>query len=245
MKKNWFFSVQSNIYKSIGYYGNYENIQNQLRVLKSRDLVRATLNKLDFDVSYHIVGRIRTTEALSGVPFKVTGVCNNSQMYEKEIFIEFLQKDYYLVRYEVGGINKELKGKFGVKLTNEDLSFVLTNQFDFTEEFLNKIRAVNYYFSFHHQENLVNKYTAAIQTTNIENTSIIEITVEDIINEKAILFLDTLSRVYVEQTVYSKYSISERTIYSIQQQLDTVTNILGGIEDTLQLFVLHRNYKDH
>src|ERR1041385_8980282 len=41
---------------------------NEIRVIKSQDLIERSLNKLDFDVSYFLVGRFKTTEVYSGVP---------------------------------------------------------------------------------------------------------------------------------------------------------------------------------
>ncbi|MBK7238905.1 MAG: hypothetical protein IPI00_01725 [Flavobacteriales bacterium] len=61
------YDYQSSVYKSLGYTGVYGDIVNQRRVLTSYDLVDATLDKLDFDVSYFIVGRFKTSQ-VHGTP---------------------------------------------------------------------------------------------------------------------------------------------------------------------------------
>ncbi|MEM9051614.1 MAG: Wzz/FepE/Etk N-terminal domain-containing protein, partial [Bacteroidota bacterium] len=57
------YEYQSQIYQNLTGYGSGVNqITNQIRVLQSYDLISNTLDKLDFQVSYYIVGRVKTTE---------------------------------------------------------------------------------------------------------------------------------------------------------------------------------------
>ncbi len=66
LKDNEVYDYQSQMYKSLGYVQSYSDIVNQKRVITSYDLIDATLDKLDFDISYFIVGRFKTTQGCMG-----------------------------------------------------------------------------------------------------------------------------------------------------------------------------------
>lgn len=56
------YNYQSSIYKNVGYL--YTDISNQIRVLKSYDLIEKVVRKLDLNVSYYIVGRLKNTRSI-------------------------------------------------------------------------------------------------------------------------------------------------------------------------------------
>ena len=62
LKSNDSYNYQSKIYSSVGYYSVLQDINNQKRAIKSKDLIGRVIDKLDFNVSYFIVGRIRTAQ---------------------------------------------------------------------------------------------------------------------------------------------------------------------------------------
>src|SRR5690348_7941343 len=68
LKSNETYDYQNPLYKGLGYYGVYGDVTNQFRILQSHDLIYESLQKLKFDVSYYIVGRLKTTELYSAVP---------------------------------------------------------------------------------------------------------------------------------------------------------------------------------
>jgi len=52
-------------------YSSYEETANQIRVIKSSNLLEEVVKKLNLNVSYYIQGRIKTSEVFKNVPFKV------------------------------------------------------------------------------------------------------------------------------------------------------------------------------
>jgi len=62
LKQGEIYDYQNPLYKGLGYYGVYGDISNQIRVLQSHDLIQKAIEKLNFKISYYIIGRIKTTE---------------------------------------------------------------------------------------------------------------------------------------------------------------------------------------
>ncbi|MBK8338971.1 MAG: hypothetical protein IPK99_02680 [Flavobacteriales bacterium] len=82
----------------------------------------------------------------------------------------------------------------------------------------------------------MNKYKSSMTVENLEYTTILEITVEDEIAARAKMFLDSLSRVYIDYTQQSEIDINQNTLRYIDKQLDEVTLILNDFEDELQRY---------
>ena len=93
------YDYQNQIYKGIGYYQSYQDNANQIRVLTSNDLIGDVLSKLKFDVSYYIVGRLKTTEVYEGVPFEISVKMLNQNLYEKEIKFKIIDEFKYELSY--------------------------------------------------------------------------------------------------------------------------------------------------
>ena len=79
--------IQSNLVGN-SYYDLYQDMTNQRRVLGSYDMIEAALKKLDFNIAYFIVGRIKTTEVFDYVPFKVSSDLYGANCYRSEFFIQ-------------------------------------------------------------------------------------------------------------------------------------------------------------
>ncbi len=48
-----------------------KNIENEIEILRSHSLLAKTLNELEFDVSYYLVGDVKVSEAYKDSPFRV------------------------------------------------------------------------------------------------------------------------------------------------------------------------------
>ena len=66
-------------------YGTYVDNLNEKRIVQSYDLANKVVDKLldRIQVSYFIVGKVRTTEQFKGLPFKVNVNSVNPNFFEK------------------------------------------------------------------------------------------------------------------------------------------------------------------
>lgn len=218
-------------------YKDYSENYNAMRVIKSYDLIKKTVDKLDLDVSYYIKGRIRTKEIYDDIPFKISFKAINPMLYSQFIEFKILNVSKYSLKYKLGENEITQEGYFNKALITKDLSLVVTKSSAIQANTENQIKEVDYQIQFHNRSSLVRKYQQSIMVEIPEYSGIVQVTVEDIIPKRAITFLDTLGKVYIDITLNSKLDINSRTLTYIEKQLEELTQMMTSIEDRLQ------NYK--
>lgn len=230
------YDYQTQVYKSIGYVGIYSDMVNQKRVLTSYDMVNNTLDKLDFDVSYYIVGRYRVTQHYGTLPFVVEMQPLNLKLYDRPIDLRIVDLNHYEVSYERGG--EVVKKRFRFEREERDPDFILkVKRLPYiNEKSIDELTGVDYQFIRHNRSRLVSRYVKSLNVLNQDFTSILEVTVEDEVAQRAQRFLDSLSATYISYTLQSEFDINENTLNYIDRQLDEVTVILEQHEDEMQQY---------
>ena len=246
LKDREVFNYQSQIYQNIGYIAAYGDIVNQKRVLTSYDMIDQTLDKLDFDVSYYLLGRLKTTEQYHELPFEVDAVLLDKSLYEKPIDLKIVDAETFTISYDAG---KDGAAIFTLPFDRDtsagnDIRLKVRRVKQITPEGLASLADGRYQFVLHSRPWLVNKYKSSMEVENLEYTSILEIRVEDEKSERAKLFLDSLSDVYIRYTLQSEFDINDNTMLYIDKQLDEVTVILNRYEDDLQNYKEGKNILD-
>lgn len=240
LKDKEVYNYQSAVYQNIGYIAAYGDIVNQKRVLTSHDLISATLDKLDFDVSYYNIGRFKTTEMYehknAQLPFKVYVKRLRGGLYQKPIDLKIIDVDKFQLSYDGGNGVVSKDYLFDQDIVEGDFKLRVEPSDQITAAKIGEISNADYQFVVHRRDWLVNKYKRRMEVENLEYTSILEITVEDELAVRAKAFLDSLSKVYIDYTLKSEFDINENTLSYIKKQLDEVSVILGEYEDELQTY---------
>lgn len=223
------------------YYGptvkTFIDNSNERRILTSYDLVSATMDRLNFDVSYFTVGRIRTEEVFKGIPFSVTvGVISDPLMYEQKMLFKNLTDNKFSLKYVKKEKEVEVTGEFGKDLITDDFHLLFLKKKSAIDPKLNTPIELDYQVQIHSKASLVSKYQSFMKVENPEYTNILQISIEDEISDRAIMFLDTLIQAYIENSLEQRLNVNQNTVFFIDRQLQEVTNILNNIEDTLQVF---------
>ncbi len=214
----------------------YKDYADEVNILKSHDLVARAVNKLDLNVSYYITGRLRTTEIYENLPFKITVKNVSPTFYEVPIYIKIDNPTYIELKYTFNGVPRIDKVKYNEVFSN-DIFIIQLRALNITKQSAEELQEINYYVVFHDKTTLTNKFKGAITATVAANSTIMTINVRDEIAQRAVTFLDTLTQLYTENTLETKYQISDNTLRYIDKQLEEVTGVLTGIEDNLE------NYK--
>ena len=238
LKDNEVYDYQNQVYKSLGYVQSYSDIVNQKRVLTSYDLIDAALSKLDFDVSYFIVGRFKTTQVYGALPFKVHMDIYDAKLYDRPIDLQVLDSTKYEISYDRNGKLEKLVFRFDEEVRDPANQFLLRIQRSpfFDGAALERTAGTDYQFVKHEPSKLVKRYKNRITVDNQEFTTILDVTVEDEVGVRAKMFLDTLSREYIRYTLQSEFDINENTLNYIDKQLGEVSVILEQHEDELQTY---------
>ena len=244
LKSDDTYDYQNQLYKGLGYYEGYQNNPNQVRIITSNDLIRKALSRLNFDVSYFIVGRVKTMEVYESMPFDFNIKLSNSSLYEQDIDFKILNERQFRISYTRG--SEELVKTFPFNEDIVDKDFLLKVKKDdmINDKSINSLTKNDYKVRIHNLSSLVYKFKSALSIENLESTSILELTVEDEIPDRAITFLDTLSKVYIDYTAEAQYTVNENTITNIDKQLAGVTDILNSIEDDLENYKSEKSVLD-
>jgi len=244
IKSNDTYDVGSTIFQGMnggpgyGNFRDYTDNYNAIRVIKSYDLLKLTVDKLNLDVSYFIDGRLKTSEVFKNLPFEVKLISCNSFIYELPISFKYLNNKEFQLSYQRNEKIETKKYLFGVPAVNPDFNIIVNNNSELTNQFAKELRKEPYKFVIKNREQLIQKYQVALYCEVPEYTGIIQIWIKDNIEERAIAFLDTLGKVYIENTLQSKLNINEKTISYINKQLEELTDIINETQDQMQ------DYKD-
>ena len=139
-------------------YKDYSENYNAMRVIKSYDLIKQTVDKLDLDVSYYIKGRIRTKELYDDIPFKIKFNAINPLLYEQFIDFKILNISKYSLKYKIGENEITNEGYFNKTLVTKYFSLTISKSSAIEAITENRIKDVDYLIQFHNRANLVRKY---------------------------------------------------------------------------------------
>jgi capsular exopolysaccharide synthesis family protein len=223
------YNYQSSIYKSVGYL--YTDISNQMRVLKSYDLIEKVVKKLDLNVSYYIVGRLKTQEVFHGVPFKVRVVDFNKALIGHRLSFKVLNDEEFEVGFDIGDEHKVMVHKFNENIITP-YYVIFVDSYPGVE-----VATANYEVEFHKDSYWVSKIQGNLQISNEDYTSVLTLTLTDEISARSTLILDSLASEYLNYTLKSQFDVNENTMTYINKQIDEVTLLMDSIEseyDTLR-----------
>ncbi len=236
LKSNETYDYQDPIYKGLGAYGIYRDVQNQIRILNSRDLVGEVIDKINIATSYYVVGRIKKVEVFETLPFKSKVTVLNDHLYEIPIQIAILNENEYSMTYQMLGTEITMVNEFDKEVSTADFNLVLERRYELDSENVEALKESNYEIVFHSRNYLISKYQSSLSVENIEHTSVIKLIVSDELANRAIVYLDTLTNTYVDYSKRIQLEVNENTLENIQKQIDTVSVLIQTKERELLLY---------
>ena len=239
LKSNDTYDYQSEIYKGLGFnskYASYEQTASQMRVIKSSSLLEEVMEIIPLNVSYFIVGRLKVSEVYKHLPFVVLADERSSANSGIRFALSIIDTSRFSLSYEFGGQERLNNYSFDELILDDGLFLRIDREPNLNGVSISSLSEIDYQFVVHKEQSLISKYQKSIQTSNIDFTSIVEITMEDEIPERAEEILDTLAKVYVHSTLDNKRQVNQNTLSYIDMQLDEVVEIINVIENELELY---------
>jgi len=236
------YEYQSQIYRNLTGYGGggVSQITNQIRVLQSHDLISKALDKLNFQTSYYIVGRVKTTQIPQIDAFDVQIQLVESggeQLYGVLFDVKVIDRDTFQLRFQKGDESvPPRRHAFNTDIVEGEYLLRLQRNDYLSKETFKRLRGNDYRFVVNSKQHLINTYRKGLIIRNEEKTSILEISIKDYLGSNAKNFLDSLSASYIDYTIESQIKLNENTLDYIDSQLKGVTFILDSIETTLENF---------
>lgn len=229
---------KANVLTDAGFYGgqSYIDNSNEKRVLLSYDMLNRVVNKLKdkLQVSYFIVGKVRTTEQFGGMPFEVEVNNINGEFYEKTFDFKIIDENTYELSYKKGSEVIVKTGNFGKELLDLGYSFLIKKSESMQGIKLAQFNEMFYQFVVHSNDYLISNILYNVTVNNPDYTNILEVNLKDILPQRAALILDSLNQEYLYNKLKSKFDLNDKTIEYIDKQLDEISVLLKASVDTLQ-----------
>ncbi|WP_234408754.1 Wzz/FepE/Etk N-terminal domain-containing protein [Marinilabilia salmonicolor] len=207
------------------------NLDNQIAVLTSRDIIRQTIDQLDFNISYFAAGRLKNTEIYSNPGFRIRPDSSSAQILNVPIYLTVLNENQFELTVKSEGYSTivynnestqgsqsviDFKGKFnfGELVETPWLRIIVENNG------LSASPDNAYYFQFNHPESLTARYSSVLSAQKAgENSSIVNISVTGHNHQKNTTFLNKLSETFINANLEKKNQIATNTISFIEEQL--------------------------
>ncbi|MEI9920425.1 MAG: polysaccharide biosynthesis tyrosine autokinase [Bacteroidota bacterium] len=245
--------------KGMELLGSTNDVEDEIGILKSYNIVGTALRKLNFGVSYHEKKNFNSVEVYDEpFPFTIELDSAANQIVGVPIYIERTSAKTFSLHAsgENAGTYNFNKGKSGNTVKNVDIHSVWLMNEPFSHENL-KFRVKfnepfevgndegKYYFIIHDLGSMTESYTENLDIKPIARDSkMVEISIKGKNPGKEIAFINTLLDVYLKNEVEKRTQLGLKTIAFIDQQLEGVSTELKTVEASLESFRSQNNVLD-
>lgn len=216
--------------KELNIFKNTGIVENEIEIIKSRPLINKVLDKVNFDVSYFLVGDIRTSEIFGEeCPF-VIKQDSLAFVSDKKIFQVYFENNGTI---KLSFDDKVQQIKFNDKINTPYGSFLFIPNVSFDQKKLlaSDLEDRNYYFVFNEREKQVESYLDRLKVATVnKHATVLEISLSSSVPLKDKLFLDELGNIYIQSGIDQKNETAANTIEFIKERLKFVYADLSDIE---------------
>lgn len=224
-----------------GVGGKSSNLDNQIVILQSYNLVRQTLERLNYQVSYFDNGRIHDVEIYKSCPFRVTTIASDSinelqnKGLNEKIYIAILSNSQYSLEIprDTGEVKLQTLN-FGDVFETPHYKFSIEKHENFVD---NLHVSQKFAIVLNDYNTLTNTYLKNLSVSaNSKKGTIMDLEITGTVSEKIVEFLNTHVQVAIENELNDKDLTSLKTIQFIDQQLASITDSLAFAETDLEAF---------
>ena len=226
------------------------DIPNQIRVLKSRDLISKAVADLDHHVTHFIVGRVRALPVggLSGVDIEARPEQFSSVALDVPIDLTVLDSERFTLTAVLGnGRELALDGRFGERLKTSDLDLTIRHASEGRGTIQQAI-AQGQRFTVRNEAQLIQHYRSKLAVKSVGQTSILNLSVDDNLPERATEFLDALAKRYIAYSTAAREEINRKTdeflelqLTKIEANVDSLQSIIDQQREEGEVIELTRN----
>ena len=237
---------KASMMEGFGLTPGLRNVDNQLAVLTSWDMISHTIDQLDFHISYFIEGRLKNSELYGNPIFEVLFDSTHAQLVNTPIMVEPVDNESFMLTVNCESASlynySEKRSAGGIG----ELKYSQMHRYD--ETIITNWAAINIrkksgdnrkgtYFVFNTPESLTSRYKGAFwaNKTN-ENSSIIGLSVTGTNNQKNITFLNRLAKEFIDANLHQKNKIADNTIAFVESQLLNISDSLRDVGNELSNF---------
>lgn len=223
-----------------------KNIENEIEILRSHDLMAKALGELDFEVSYFLVGDIKVSEVYKDSPFRVEIGRLDYAAYSTSFHVELIDDQNFLLSYEGTNGPFSNRGEFGKPIDIGLGEITLFKRTNFPASAADPgFDKRHYRIAFntigYNQSKYLSKLNVAVSRPQ---STILRIYMEDEVPRKALDFMRALIGVYLENDVDVKNKAAASTAEFLDEQLEDITTDLERIETSREKYKVSKGIVD-
>ena len=211
------------------------DIANQVRILKSRDLVARAVADLDHNITYFIVGRVRALPVggLSGVEVEAFPEQFSGSALGADFDLDVLDGNAYRLTANLhdGRIYAGEHG-FGEEVQTGDFRLIIRKA-ESGRGTIEQAMAQGQRFQVRSDNQIIGQYRGGLSVSGVGQTSILKLQISDILPDRAIEFLDALSVRYIEYSTAAREEVNRRTDEFLEQQLIKIEANVDSLQDII------------
>ncbi|MGY5351708.1 GumC family protein [Wenyingzhuangia sp. IMCC45533] len=219
--------------------GGGNNVIDEIEILKSRTLSEACVKKigLNFEI-YQKVG-LKNIEVFNNRPINYQVISDKESFYELDTMLNLKIIDNVSFEYSIAGSEEEVsKKRFGEKLRLGKHQIIFTPNEKYNSSLDNNYQV---YFK---NSNVIEALKTSLIVTSAENSSIIKITLNHPVKEKAQLILNTLVNLYNQMSVEDKNLVGKKTSDFIDQRLEVIKTELDEVDKLEEIYKTDKQITD-
>lgn len=229
----------ANLFKNLDVFASANKIATEIEVLKSTELIEKTINELPFQTEIYRKGEVRTVELYNNSPILIESTFNSDYYYDKKIEVVVLSnKKFTLNIPNENSINSEF-GK-PIVLNNGQLIISLNEKYLATKKNATLIDA--YEIVFLSKQQVMAKIYKNLDIVPVDkDVPVIRINLKSNIPEKAALFVNKLSEMYIRDYIENKFRAANITVDFLNNEISTAGKNLSNSENNIQNFRDQKN----
>ncbi len=225
---NKYGGMNQNLMQGFGVQQGYRNVNNQVIMFSSYDLIAKVVDRLPLVVEYYNRGRFRTNSLYKISPVNIEYDFISPEAYSYEFSIKDKGNNKYTITYSSNDTKKYIEGVYGKPLRNSLFFITVEKTVDYKKGF-------ECYFKFNNRETLIAGYDSKLSLDfAMEGSSVITVSVTGPVVQRDTEFLDALCEAFIEDNLARKNEVATKTIDFIEQQLleiaDSVTISEGRLK---------------
>lgn len=227
--------------KSISLFNSSKNIENEMEVLKSPVLVEQVIAANAFNIRYYVKGAVKNEDLYTHRPFTIR-ILSDSSKVGSYIFDVTREKDQLKINYinPVTDASRQINAKPGEAFTVAKDKFMITYGPEITEDQANTYRVRVDSVT----ECAYDKIDDMSATLVNRDATVILISYNDPVPERAANFLNTLLDAYNGYTLADKNRTALKTIRFLEVRIDSLKEELGLLEKQEETFKIQRGITD-
>ena len=225
------------------------NVDNELFVLQARRLMVEVVERLGLTTSYSTRLGLRTVDLYRRSPIEVTFVNDSGtencafkvDLFEDKVFIHDFARQRPADAPEEDTDDFEVTAPYDTAIMTPSGEIVITRSLYMDEKYIGKTIAVTK----NTKEIVATRYRTAMKSSVANKmSSIINISLNDIVAKRAEDVINTLIDVYNEDAVNDKQQVAEATADFIDVRLAIISKELGAVDSDIKTFKTRNSMVD-